>query len=257
MKLYLVRHGQSTGNVGEQLMGQSEHPLTTLGEAQAAAAARRLAPFGPMPLYHSDLPRAAATARLIAAAWAGEPALVADARLREISLGHFEGASWAAFEADKELMAAFERDPYGTAVPGGESLSHLVERVMAAVRDILAAHGVNEDFALSTDAVATSDASAAATGLHVTSHAANACIVAHDGPIRAILNHYLGVPPEKWWTLSTTHGGVSLLEFSEGWVNVRYMNAAEHLAGLEPDVYVPSMDDPGMDAGDVPSPAAD
>ena len=28
------------------------------------------------------------------------------------------------------------------------------------------------------------------------------------------------------------------------------MNAAEHLAGLEPDVYVPSMDDPGVDAGD-------
>ena len=79
--------------------------------------------------------------------------------------------------------------------------------------------------------------------------------MAHDGPIRAVLNHYLGVPPEKWWTLSTTHGGVSLLEYSDGWVNVRYMNAAEHLAGLEPDVYVPSMDDPGVDAGDE-SPAS-
>ena len=253
MKLYLVRHGQSTGNVGEQLMGQSEHPLTPLGEAQAAAAAARLAPFGPMPVYHSDLPRAAATARAIATAWGGDPVLVPDARLREISLGDYEGASWARFEADKELMAAFERDPYGTAVPGGESLAHLVERVVAAVREILAAHGVTEDFELSTEAVATSDASALATGFHRPAQGGNACIVAHDGPIRAVLNHYLGVPPEKWWTLSTTHGGVSLLEFSEGWVNVRYMNAAEHLAGLEPDVYVPSMDDPGVDAGDEAS----
>jgi hypothetical protein len=49
---------------------------------------------------------------------------------------------------------------------------------------------------------------------------------------------------------------VSLLEFSGGWVNVRYVNAAEHLAGLEPDVYVPSMDDPGADAGDEPAPPA-
>ena len=257
MKLYLVRHGQSTGNVGPHLMGQSEHPLTPLGEAQAAAAAARLAPFGPMPVYHSDLPRAAATARAVAAAWGGDPVLVSDARLREISLGEYEGASWARFEADTELMAAFERDPYGTAVPGGESLAHLVERVIAAVREILTAHGVSDhDGGLSTEAVATSDASALATGFQRPPAGDTACIVAHDGPIRAVLNHYLGVPPEKWWTLSTTHGGVSLLEFSDGWVNVRYMNAAEHLAGLEPDVYVPSMDDPGVDAGDEPPASA-
>jgi broad specificity phosphatase PhoE len=268
VKLYLVRHGQSTGNVGELLMGQSEHPLTPLGEAQAAAAARRLAPFGPMPVYHSDLPRAAATARFIAGSWeldaAGaatpapsRPTLVADARLREISLGEYEGASWEKFEADAELMAAFERDPYATAVPGGESLAHVVDRVVAAVRDILDAHGVGAETGLSTEAVAASDASALATGFHQAPKGANACIVAHDGPIRAILNRYLGVPPEKWWTLSTTHGGVSLLEFSDGWVNVRYVNAAEHLAGLEPDVYVPSMDGPGVDAGDEQTSSAE
>ena len=40
------------------------------------------------------------------------------------------------------------------------------------------------------------------------------------------------MPPEKWWTLSTTHGGVSLLEFSDDWVNVRYVNDTSHLAGV-------------------------
>ena len=256
MKLYLVRHGQSTGNVGETLMGQSHHPLTSLGEAQAAAAAVRLAPFGPMPVYHSDLLRAVATAQHIVAAWGADaagatldhPLLIPDQRLREIHLGEYEGASWEKFEADEALMAAFAADPYGTAVPGGESLAHLADRVIAAVRDILVEHGVSDTSGLSTEAVATSDASALATGFHQPDHGANACIVAHDGPIRAILNHYLGVPPEKWWTLSTTHGGVSLLEFSGGWVNVRYVNAAGHLAGLEPDVYVPSVDGPAADA---------
>ena len=62
MKLYLVRHGQSTGNIAGTLMGQSDHPLTPLGEDQARAAAERLAPFGPMPVYASDLPRAQASA---------------------------------------------------------------------------------------------------------------------------------------------------------------------------------------------------
>ena len=47
MKLYLVRHGQSTGNIGGTLMGQSDHPLTPLGEDQARAAAERLAPVRP------------------------------------------------------------------------------------------------------------------------------------------------------------------------------------------------------------------
>ena len=78
----------------------------------------------------------------------------------------------------------------------------------------------------------TMDASAVASGFLPLEDGGSACLVAHDGPIRAILNHYLGVPPEKWWTLSTTHGGVSLLEFSGGWVNVRFVNATSHLDGL-------------------------
>ncbi len=87
------------------------------------------------------------------------------------------------------------------------------------------------------------DASVVATGLVPVEDGGSACLVAHDGPIRAILNHYLGVPPEKWWTLSTTHGGVSLLEFAGGCVTIRFVNATGHLAGLEPDKYVPSDDD--------------
>ena len=70
--------------------------VVNLGEAQAAAAAARLAPFGPMPLHCSDLPRAVATAGYIARAWgSGDAGLAApaaapllpDARLREIDLG--------------------------------------------------------------------------------------------------------------------------------------------------------------------------
>jgi len=246
MKLYLVRHGQSTGNVSGTLMGQSDHLLTALGEAQAAAAAARLAPFGPMPLHCSDLPRAVATAGYIARAWGGgntaAPAaapflpaaalLLPDARLREIDLGDYEGRSWEEFEADEALKAAFAEDPYGTVLPGGESLAHIETRVMAAARDILEEHGLRDDGGLTTESVATADASASAAGYHAVEPVDAACIVSHDGPIRAILNHYLGVPPEKWWTLSTTHGGVSLLEFSGGWVNVRFVNATSHLAGL-------------------------
>ncbi len=292
MKLYLVRHGQSTGNIGGTLMGQSDHPLTPLGEDQARAAAERLAAFGPMPVHSSDLPRARATAERIVAAWPPEdvgdarPEVLLDPRLREISLGDYEGRPWQEFEADLELTAAFAEDPYRTPLPNGESLEHLEARVHAAVIDILApfgvddtgascGHAVSQGDASATDrnteamragaaaaaldgaaaAVAaddemaddaglpdTMDASVVATGLVSIEGGGSACLVAHDGPIRAILNHYLGVPPEKWWTLSTTHGGVSLLEFAGGCVTIRFVNATGHLAGLEPDTYVPSDD---------------
>ena len=224
MKLYLVRHGQSAGNLAGRMTGWSEHPLTALGTTQARRVAARLAPLGPMAVYASDLPRALDTARLIAAAWASaEPpaqppvpppvgaeaaraagaAVTFDRRLREIDLGDYEGRSWDEFGADRALADAFAREPLLTTLPGGESLAMVQERVIAAFEEI------------------------------VESGQAVACLVSHDGPIRTILNHVLQVPPERHWAFSTSHGGLTLLEASTGWVSVRFVNDTSHLLGLD------------------------
>jgi broad specificity phosphatase PhoE len=228
MKLYLVRHGQSAGNLPGRMTGWSEHPLTALGTTQARRVAARLAPLGPMAVYASDLPRALDTARLIAAAWvSAEPpiqppiqpplqppddaeaaraagaAVTSDRRLREIDLGDYEGRSWDDFGADRALADAFAREPLLTTLPGGESLGMVRERVIAAFEEI------------------------------VEGEQAVACLVSHDGPIRTILNHVLQVPPERHWALSTSHGGLSLLEASAGWVSVRFVNDTSHLLGLD------------------------
>jgi broad specificity phosphatase PhoE len=216
MKLYVVRHGRSAGNLPGRMTGWSEHPLTRLGTAPARRVAARLAPLGPMPVYTSDLPRALDTARLIAARWAPPQAVtaetaspaqaavgvVADRRLREIDLGDYEGRSWDEFVADRELAGAFAREPFTTTLPGGESLGMVRERVLAAFEEIT-------------------------QGEH-----AVACLVCHDGPIRTILNHILGIPPERHWAISTSHGGLTLLEASEDWISVRFVNDTSHLRGL-------------------------
>lgn len=232
MKLYLVRHGRSAGNLPGRMTGWSDHSLTGLGIAQAERAAARLAPLGPMPVYASDLPRALETARLIAAQWGPASAgtadasaataaasagvlgaatqgagVIADRRLREIGLGDYEGRSWDEFVADTALADAFAREPLLTALPGGESLAAVRERVLAAFHDI-AAQGHER-----------------------------VCLVSHDGPIRTLLNHLLGVPAERHWVLSTTHGGLSLIETTPEWTNVRFVNDTSHLDGL------PSSDD--------------
>lgn len=238
MKLYLVRHGASSGNTPGNLLGHSAHPLTDQGVAQARAVALRLAPLGPMPVYCSDLARAHETAEHVARVWAtheppletaaGASSLVHDdPRLREIHMGLYEGRSWDDFLADEELNAAMIADPYHTALPGGESLAQLEHRALAAVDDIVTRHGH-----CSAVARAVEVGSVPAGALARSKAGGCACLVAHDGPIRAILNHFLGVLPEKWWALTTTHGGVSLLEWSDGWVNIRFVNDTSHLAGL-------------------------
>ena len=130
-----------------------------------------------------------------------------DRRLREIGLGDYEGRSWDEFVADTDLADAFARDPLLTALPGGESLAAVRVRVLDAFHDIAAQE-----------------------------HEA-VCLVSHDGPIRTLLNHLLGVPAERHWVISTTHGGLSLVETTPEWTNVRFVNDTSHLAGL------PSSDD--------------
>ena len=224
MKLYLVRHGRSAGNLPGRMTGWSAYSLTALGAAQAERVAERLAPLGPMPVYASDLPRALETAACIAARWAVDGAEAAvgvhpDRRLREIDLGDYEGRSWDEFSADRELAAAFAGEPLRTPLPGGESLGMVAERVMAAFGEIVAGQEPA------------------------------ACLVSHDGPIRTILNHVLQVPMERHWAISTSHGGVTLLETSGDWVSVRFVNDTSHLFGLDAG----ETDALQADAGEAPA----
>ena len=176
--------------------------------------------------------------RIIAAGWGSDAAVTSDARLREIDLGELEGGSWADFTQNQELTAALEADPFHTPLPGGESLARLRERVIAAVDEIAVAVAGGPDEAEA--AAASPDPSAAAcpdpSAASFDSASSSVCLVAHDGPIRAIVNHYLGVPPEKWWVMTTTHGGLTLLEFSDGWVDLRFLNDTAHLAGVDYDL---------------------
>lgn len=201
MDIYLIRHGQSTGNGRGCFLGWGEHALTELGRAQAEAAAERLAPLGPMPVLCSDLARACETGAIIAARWGG--AVQPDPRWREIHCGELENCPWDALRERPALAAQYEADPYGTAMPGGESVAMMAARVTAAFLDVLARAD------------------------------ARLAIVTHDGPIRAVLAHSLQFPPTRFWTLTTNHGGLTHLAQSDDWLTIRTVNDTSHLKGLE------------------------
>ena len=132
------------------MQGQLDVPLDDVGRAQAAAAAPVLAQARPAVLVSSDLSRASATAEALAA-HAGVP-LELDARLREVSLGEWEGLTQDQARArDPEVFAAWRRgedvarghgETYAEAgARGAAALTEAVERVPAGGTMVAVTHG--------------------------------------------------------------------------------------------------------------------
>ena len=137
--LFLVRHGEAESNASLRFGGWSPVPLTDRGRKQAEAVARQLAARAPTAIISSDLARAHQTAMPIAEA-TGLP-IALDARLRERSVGVFDGLLFTEAEAryPDAWAKMIARDP--DAVPeGAETVDQVFERVSAAIESIVAAH---------------------------------------------------------------------------------------------------------------------
>jgi probable phosphoglycerate mutase len=131
-------HGETPRSRDGRLAGWVNTPLTAKGIEQALAIKPLLDGGRFAGVWSSDLGRAVRTARL---AW-GEPRR--DPRLREISFGVLEGASWARLAPHhKEALLRFE----GFHPTGGESLAQVRERVfdflagLTPGRHLLFTHG--------------------------------------------------------------------------------------------------------------------
>ncbi len=128
VRMWLVRHGETTWNAQGRFLGWHDPPLTARGRRQAERLRAELAGHDFAGVWSSDLSRAVETARL---AW-GEPR--EDRRLREMDLGALEGLTWA--ELSRELrsrLVAFE----GFDAPGGETFADFASRVGAFVDDLI------------------------------------------------------------------------------------------------------------------------
>ncbi len=88
-RIYLVRHGQSVGNRDDLMSGHTDHPLTELGKAQAAATKEVLKDVSFDDVYSSDLRRAADTAGIIFGSPVPKDHQLAE--LRERNFGDLEG----------------------------------------------------------------------------------------------------------------------------------------------------------------------
>jgi len=135
----MVRHGETVWHAENRYTGASDIALTDRGREQARTLATWAATAGLTACWSSTLTRAVET--LAPAAEAAGLVAHQDDRLREIEFGQGEGLTGAEMrERFPERYAAFERDPAGSHLPGGEDPVDAVKRSSACLDEIAAAH---------------------------------------------------------------------------------------------------------------------
>jgi probable phosphoglycerate mutase len=95
--ILLVRHGETEWNSERRIQGRFDSPLTDRGAAQARAVGRlvrTLPDAAAVRIVASPLGRARRTAEIIAAHLDAATELVIDDRLREISVGSWDGLTY-------------------------------------------------------------------------------------------------------------------------------------------------------------------
>ena len=138
-ELWLIRHGESTGNRDGLLQGQEDLPLSPFGHEQCKRLAERLASTRFNVLYSSDLSRAQQTASYLAERW--NLPIHIDPRLREIDVGAWSGLAnqVIAERFPDEWLRWMDRDPT-LKRGGGESYADAQLRVTMAIGQIAKHH---------------------------------------------------------------------------------------------------------------------
>lgn len=130
----LLRHGRTAWNAERRFQGQADPPLDDVGRAQAYEVAAIIAALAPDVLVCSDAKRATQTAEPLATVTGLR--MKVDARLRERSLGHWEGLT-------RDEVAQRYPDEFADWVSGGdvsrrggETRAQVAVRALAAFADL-------------------------------------------------------------------------------------------------------------------------
>lgn len=139
MTVYLIRHGQTQGNLERRYIGSTDQPLC--GQGREALAGKRLPAVGAV--YVSPLRRCRETAALL---YPDMPQQIVE-DLRECDFGAFENHTYEELKDDPAYRAWLDTAGL-SAPPGGEGRADMARRTAAAFRDIAARHGPEDSIAL-------------------------------------------------------------------------------------------------------------
>ncbi len=149
MTIFLVRHGETEWNRARRYQGWSDSPLTARGIAQAEAIGHRLRALpeaAAAEIVASPIGRARRTAEIVADCLGRTARPRFDERLREISLGSWDGLDRA--EIRSRMGTSFEEFEWYFHTPDGERYDEFAGRIAAWLEEagdgpvIAVSHGV-------------------------------------------------------------------------------------------------------------------
>jgi broad specificity phosphatase PhoE len=195
LELTLVRHASTALNEQRRYQGWIDPPLSPRGCAEALQLRERLRDAHFDRIVYSDLRRCVDTAALALPGVSAE----ADARLRELHFGAWDGCTYNECEArDAARLHAWTRDPIGETPPGGEPFDRFRQRVDGAL-DALPREG-------------------------------SALIIAHGGPIRRILARALGLEWSRVVLMQLSPCGITRLALHPDGGHLRCWNDTAHIS---------------------------
>ena len=139
-KIYIIRHGESVGNLHRICLGHTDLDLTELGLEQAKRTAEALENVDFAAIYSSDLQRAVHTAEPHAQKRGLAVNTMSD--FRELYFGNWENASVLMLkEKFHEQFMIGWRQNFGTfTAPEGESVVAMAERMAEGMKKIASQH---------------------------------------------------------------------------------------------------------------------
>lgn len=201
-RIFLLRHGETAWNRERRIMGRRPVPLSERGRAQLAALVPHLASLGIEHVFTSPLPRARATADLVATSLGGVP-VVEEPGLTEVDYADWEGKTFPELVGDPTYHE-FRKDPLGTPFPGGgESLYQVRDRVFAAMGRV----------------------TAEADGRP-------AVVVSHGDPLRLVLCGCLAMDVAELRRIRVDNGALSAIELTGDWAEVKFLNMRPDLDAM-------------------------
>ncbi|ADC89511.1 Phosphoglycerate mutase [Thermocrinis albus DSM 14484] len=199
VKLFVVRHAESTWNPEGRYQGLLDPELSQRGlqQARLLAEALRNVPFDV--IYSSPLRRTYLTALEIAKG--RDVHVVKDERIREIDHGVWSGLTVEEVKRRfPETFRMWMEEPHRTSFEGGESLTDVYRRVADFVEEIKRKHQ------------------------HQT-----VAVVSHTVPIRAMYCYLLGVDLSRFWSFGCDNASYSVIHLEENRNVIQKLNITCHL----------------------------
>lgn len=206
IKLILIRHGESEGNVQRKFSGFQDVNLTKKGIWQAERLAYRLKELPVDVVYCSDLKRARHTAEIVFGSRGID--IIPNSSLREMNFGIWEGYTFeevmARYGNGNEIKSWLRNIKEEINIPQGESLADLNNRVMTELNKILEEHKkADKDKTIG--------------------------LVCHGGTIRVILCNALNMKLKYMWNIEQYSTALNIINYYDHKAFVTLINDTSHL----------------------------